>query len=100
MRIPTKFKLFATDINIVYDNIRMNDMSMYGLSNYSESKITLSTTCGLDVLSEDRIIDTFYHEKIHMILDAMNEEELSSNEKFVDIFAKLLRQADETSEYE
>jgi hypothetical protein len=74
-------------------------MKAYGLSDYSKSEITLSTKDGFDDLSEGKILDTFYHEKVHAILDMMKEEELSSNEKFVDIFSKLLRQSDITSEY-
>ena len=45
------------------------------------------------------MLNTFYHEKVHAILRAMNEEELNENEKFVDVFAKLLRQSDETSTF-
>ena len=99
MKIPKKFTLFATDINIVWDNKYCNDKAIYGESDYSQSKITLSNTNGLDPLSEGKMIDTFYHEKIHMILDTMLETTLSSNEKFVDQFAKLLRQADESAIY-
>lgn len=99
MNIPKKFKLFGTTINIVWDNKRMNDKSLYGLCDYSKNEITLSAIEGTNELSEDRIKDTFYHEKTHAILDAMGEHDLSENEKFVDVFAKLLRQADETAEY-
>jgi len=66
---------------------------------FSESKITLSTTHGVDKLSDDKILNTFYHEKVHAILDTMHERELSANEKFVDTFANLLRQSDETSKF-
>lgn len=99
-RIPTKFKLFGTTYNVVWDNKRMNDRGEYGLFDYSTTTITLSTTEGTNELSEDRMLDTFYHEKVHAILDEMHESELSQNEKFVDILGKLLRQADETAEYE
>jgi len=99
MKIPKTFKLFGTIINIVFDNIRCNDKQVYGESNYGESKIMLSTMQESMTLSEDKILDTFYHEKVHMILDTMNENELSCNEKFVDVFAKLLRQSDVTSLY-
>jgi 2-hydroxy-3-keto-5-methylthiopentenyl-1-phosphate phosphatase len=77
----------------------MNDRSNYGLSDYGKSEITLSTTQGTDELSNDRMMDTFYHERTHSILDMMTETDLSNNEKFVDVFSKLLRQADETSEF-
>lgn len=99
-KIPKSFKLFATDITIEWDNKRMNDKQNYGESDYSTSKITLSHTNGVEVLSEGKILDTFYHEKVHMILDTMNERELSKNEKFVDVFSKLWRQADETAVFE
>lgn len=99
MKIPKSFKLFGTTINVEFDNKRMNDKTRYGEADYSTSKITLSDTDGTDKLSQDRILDTFYHEKVHSILDMMHERDLSNNEKFVDIFGKLLRQSDETAEY-
>lgn len=100
MKIPSSFWLFATQINIVWDNKICNDKRMYGESDYGRSAITLSTEVERDKLSEGKIADTFYHEKIHMILDTMNERDLSANEKFVDVFAKLLRQSDETAIYD
>lgn len=77
----------------------MNDKERYGECSYSKSLITLSTTAGVDPLSDDRIMDCFYHEKVHAILDSMREDQLSGNEKFVDTFAKLLRQSDETATF-
>jgi hypothetical protein len=99
LKIPKSFNLFATKIDVVFDNKYCNDHQKYGESDYSQSKITLSFTDKLNELSEGKILDTFYHEKVHMILDTMMERELSSNEKFVDQFAKLLRQSDETSQF-
>lgn len=96
-KIPESFKLFATQINIIWDNKHCNEKKIYGEANYSQSKILLSNTDDCYKLSDCKMLDTFYHEKVHMILDAMNERKLSSNEKFVDIFAKLLRQSDETA---
>lgn len=98
-QIPIEFKLFSTTIRVVFDNEKMNNMKYYGCFDYSNSTITLSFTKGITTLSLDRIKDTFYHEKVHAILDMMNENELSENEKFVDVFAKLLRQSDETSKF-
>ena len=98
MKIPKSYKLFGTTINVVWDNKRLNDKGMYGLSDYGRAEIVLSSVEGLEGLSEDRMLDTFYHERTHSILDAMNEPELGSNEKFVDVFSKLLRQADESAE--
>jgi len=98
-KIPKSFQLYATKIDIVYDNKLMNEKSQYGESRYSESKIVMSDTHNLDPLSKDKMLDTFYHEKVHMLLDTMGEHELSNNEKFVDTFGKLLRQSDVTAKY-
>jgi hypothetical protein len=97
--IPISFKLFNTTYNIEFDNKRMNNEENYGICDYSTSKITLSTVHGVNELSQDKILDTYYHEKVHAILDMMHERDLSANEKFVDVFAKLLRQSIETEKY-
>lgn len=99
MQIPKSFKLFATEWRVVWDDKRMEDQKAYGLCDYGQSLITLTDKDGVRELSEGIILDCFYHEKVHAILDTMHERELSENEKFVDLFAKLLRQSDETAEY-
>lgn len=99
MKIPKRFKLFATTINIVSDDKRMNDIDAYGYYEESESKITLCKVDGVNKLSKDRITDTFYHERTHAILQAMNKKDLSADEEFVDVFSKLLRQAVESERY-
>lgn len=99
MTIPKSFKLFATTYNVVFDNVYTNSHQVYGEHQYSRHRIVLSDVDGVEPLSQDRIKDCFYHEKVHAILAMMNEKELNLNEKFVDTFAKLLRQSDETSEY-
>lgn len=43
--------------------------------------------------SEDSKKQTFYHELVHCILDTMGENELSKNERFVNIFASFLNEA-------
>ena len=99
MKIPKKFKLFGTTVNVVFDVKKMDQDSLLGMSEHAKSLITLSDTYKGNKLSEDVILDTYYHEKIHIILDSMHEHKLSRNEKFVKVFSRLLRQSDETSEY-
>ena len=100
MDIPKKFRLFATTYNIKWNDEKLNDKQVYGLSDYGKAEIILCKKIRGEALSKERIIDTFYHERTHAILDAMDERELSENEKFVDVFSKLLRQADESAEFE
>jgi hypothetical protein len=97
--IPKRFKLFATTVQVVFNNPRMDDLKAYGYWHPSESTITLAARDGFTPIPGDKVLDTFYHEKVHAILDTMHEYKLSRNEKFVDTFAKLLRQSDETAEY-
>lgn len=99
MKIPKKFKLFGTETHVVWDDEKLNNLNAYGLCDDSNCEITLCKKDGVKNLTDDRIADVFYHERTHAILNAMNEVELSSNEKFVDVFSKLLRQADESAEY-
>lgn len=99
MKIPKSFKLFNTTINVIFDNQRADDLQVFGSYQPHNHTILLSNKYGIEHLGEDQIIDTFYHEKVHAILRAMNEEKLNRNEKFVDVFAKLLRQSDETQTF-
>lgn len=99
MKIPKKFKLFGTTINVVWDTEKMDREDALGVTEYVECSITLTKVYKGDKLTDDAIMDTYYHERVHAILHAMHEYKLSSNEKFVEVFSRLLRQSDETAEY-
>ena len=91
MEIPKKFKLFGTTINISYEDTRLSNQSSLGDCSYIEGEINLCKKYKGENLSEDAIM--------HVILDGMGEHDLSANEKFVDVFSKLLRQSDESAEF-
>ena len=99
MNIPRKFKVFASTINVIFDSTRLSNDGILGDCSYIDSKITVCDVYKGDAVSMCAMTDTFYHEKIHIILDAMGEHKLSKNEKFVEVFARLLRQSDESSEF-
>lgn len=100
MKIPKKFQVFASTIEVSYDNERLSYDGALGESSFNHfNKIYLVDKYKGDKLDESVVLDSFYHEKIHIILHAMGEHELSKNEKFVEVFARLLRQSDESSEY-
>lgn len=96
MKIPKRFNLFSSVINVIIDNKLMNDKDYYGQCDYSKRLITLCETRNLDPLSDGKKAGTFYHEKVHMILDFMEEIELTKNEKFVEVFSSLMRESDES----
>ena len=99
MKIPKSFQLFGTTIDVVFNDKKMEKECSLGLSEHFKSKITLTKTTNKKKLSDGVVLDSFYHEKVHTILDAMYEHKLSSNEKFVEVFSRLLRQSDETSKF-
>lgn len=98
-RIPKKFKVFASTINVGYDNTRLSNEGVLGDCSFTDSQITICSKYKGEDINKCVIADTFYHEKTHIILDAMGEHELSKNEKFVEVFARLLRQSDESAEF-
>lgn len=99
MKTPNSFKVFATTIKVQHDNIRLSNESNLGDCSYTDNLISLCSIYKGEKITDSAVADTLYHEKIHVILDAMGEHKLSSNEKFVEIFSRLIRQSDETSEY-
>ena len=99
MKIPKSFKLFGTTINVVFDSKKLDKDGSIGLAENLKSLITLTDISKGSQINKDVVIDSFYHEKVHMILDAMREYKLSGDEKFVEVFSRLLRQSDESAEY-
>ena len=61
--IPKSFKLFATEIKVVKDDQRADDLKAYGYYEHSITTITLATKDGINELSKDRMLDAFYHER-------------------------------------
>lgn len=98
--IPKRFKVFASTIEVGYENTRLSNEDTLGECCYSESRISLCSEFKGKEMKTDVMEDTFYHEKVHVILDAMGEHELSANEKFVEVFSRLIRQSETTADFE
>jgi hypothetical protein len=99
MKIPKSFKVFASTINVQFDNVRLSNEGNLGDCSFHGNDINLCSEYRGKIISDCSVLDTFYHEKVHIILDAMGEHDLSSNEKFVEVFARLLRQSDQSAEF-
>jgi hypothetical protein len=97
--IPKQFQIFATTINVSFDNTRLSNEGLLGDCSFTDNVIYVCSEYKGEKISKSSIVDTFYHEKVHIILDAMGEHKLSKNEKFVEVFARLLRQSEETAIY-
>jgi len=99
LEIPKSFQLFGTTVNVVFNNNSLNQQSAVGTSEWVQSRITLTDVHKGEKVSEEVIDDTYYHEKVHIILDAMGKHNLSRDEEFVNVFSRLLRQSDVTAKY-
>lgn len=99
MRIPKSFKLFGTEIEIIFDTKRCDQNECWGLASFKERQIVLTKEANGTKLSKEIIEQTFYHELMHMIMEVMEERDLRTNEKFINISSSLLHQAFKTAEY-
>jgi hypothetical protein len=97
MKIPKSFNLFSQDISVsIKEKI---DGDVLGECYLVDGYIHIAETYKGSSVNEKSMIGTFYHEKVHLILDAMGYHKLSGNEFFVETFAQLLLQSDLTAKY-
>lgn len=91
--IPKNFKCIGFDINVRYSKEPMEDR---GYEYFDRQEIVIAPE------SEDyprqQVEQSFLHEVTHFILDCMEQEKLSKDEKFVNLFSSLLYQALTTQE--
>ena len=100
MKIPKKFKIGNLTIKVKFKTELLDECNIYGRCRYDKQDILLSNYSNNELLSEEHVLQTFYHEKIHHILNMMGENDLNKNEQFVDLFANFLLQTDLTAKYE
>lgn len=93
MIIPTEFDLFAQTVPVVMDSQLASRRSEDGVSLSNPYMIALQSNESGCPRTRAAIEKNFCHEMTHKILDAMGEEKLSLNEKFVGLFGSLLHQA-------
>lgn len=99
IKIPKEFTLFSQNIIVEFNNQRCSDSSALGITRDCVNKILLATASDNDELPNDTIEQTFLHEVVHQILYKMSEYDIAKNEKFVDLFSKLLHQFMKTAKY-
>ena len=98
MRIKS-FKLGGHSIKVKYSKTVRDPETgseIFGLCNPMTNEIHIATSINKTVLNEDILRHSLKHEIVHYILILLNESELNSNEKFVDMFGMFLHQFDET----
>ena len=71
-----------------------------GTSSVCCGEIKIANKSGYDIYqSPSSKFNTFWHEVVHTILDTMQENELSANEKFVGVFSSMLCEVLNSFEY-
>lgn len=98
--IPVKFDLLGKEyiIRKSFDLTTKSENGTVGKVFYDLGVIELQETSLTYPISPDTMNETYLHEVIHVILSAM-EHKLNSDEKFINLFSKLLYQVLKTSDY-
>lgn len=103
-RIPKEFTLFGHRYSIIIEDDLFERENCYGTADDDEKVIRIQRKKtviktyedGPDKiikkvpieLTDETIVETYYHEIIHVVLDSLGEETISENEKLVNMMAK------------
>ena len=91
-----EFMLGAVKWRVVIDNEKMNQGDSLGQTSFTESVIYLADTHKGKSIPKDLIEQTFYHELVHAILDAIGQDDLVYDEKIAQGMGMLLHQFETT----
>jgi hypothetical protein len=101
--IPKQFKILNHTIDVIFDNEYCYQKNAFGIFLANENKIILAdsyrTKKQWRKYKPEIVEHVFHHEMVHVILYYMNHS-LFENEEFVDNFAGLLAQIEQTKKYE
>ena len=101
MKIPTKIRVGKKQysVEIVEAMLRKRDM---GRVHYGTQLIELGRTSNTTGkrYSNTQVLDTFWHEVTHAILEEMGRHSLNADEKFVTEFANRLTQVIKTAKFQ
>lgn len=99
INIPTEFKLNGKKITVEFDDDYCEGEGYLGEADFDLKLITLTSKEGNKKLPKSEIDKTFYHELMHLILDAANRHQLKYNEDFVDAVGLLLYEFERTKKF-
>lgn len=88
MKIPKTVMIGPHLIRVTREKDLSAKNALLGQANITNCQIRLQTG-----IEESVMVVTFYHELLHVILDALGEKRLAANEKLIDSLSCLLAQA-------
>jgi hypothetical protein len=106
LNIPKEFILFGHKYKVQIEPDLFEKEDCYGCADEDLKLIRLQGVGEVnrkyeeDGVVYEAVAETFFHEVMHIILDATGEETLSENEKFVNIMGKSLLEIYLSSVYE
>lgn len=103
-KIPKDFILFGSKYFVSLEKDLYEKENCYGISDSDARTIKIQAKgtvkkefeedgikkSSIVEITDETIVETFYHELFHIILDAIGEDILSENEKFVNIMGKAM----------
>ena len=97
MKIPKKFQLFGETVTVEFVDDLAEREDLVGKTSLGRNEIKLQSPS--KNFSQNKIEQTFIHERTQIILHKLGERELWNNEKFVESFSNLEHQAIKTMEF-
>ena len=98
IKIPISFTLFGLDWKVVKGRNIQRKEDCYGLCKFSEQEIELASIN--ETFTKKRREQTYLHEVMHAVFDALKLPESLHTEQNVDLIAKCLHQILQSSKYE
>lgn len=99
IKIPAQISLGGSMWTVEFDEKLCRDLGIYGRCEPSQTRIVLSKTAEGEPVSYEKLQSVYMHELVHSILHTIDEDELYTNEKFIETFAQTLLQALRTAVY-
>lgn len=98
--IPKTFEIGTFKYRVkVKNKVILDKEEVAGTSDFYKNEIEIAKKIDKMKCSSDFKRHTFYHELVHTILDALGENELCADEKFVQRFSLLLDQFEMTKKF-
>jgi len=113
-KIPKEFTLFGHKYKVQIETDLLEKEDCYGIADEDLKLIRLQGVgeaimkykedgkdCTSKIqITDETITETFFHEIMHIVLDALGEEQLSKKEPFVNMMGKALLEIYLSSKYE
>ena len=90
--VPGKFQLMGHTIRVVMRDDLWDQCEAHGRWVKHKHLIELQTPTEQNGMTQSFLVQTFWHEVCHAILDNIGKDDLSNDESFVDILGQCIHQ--------